>query len=252
MTSDESATQVAPPGGSLFVTTRWSVVLAARDPGGPEAGRALETLCGTYWYPLYALVRGSGYSPHDAQDLTQSFFAALLAKDYLRVVTPEKGRFRTFLRMAMKRFLLNEGERLRSQKRGGGQVLLPLDTELAEQRFQQDAAGPHDVDASYDRRWALALLDAALSRLQQEYAQGGRAAEFALLKPYLTTERGQIPYAEIAMAGQTSEGAARVAIHRLRKRFREVFRAVIADTVAEPGAVASEIREVLAVLGSIS
>ena len=246
----ESSTPPGSGGAPLFVTTRWSVVLAARDPVGPDAARALETLCRTYWYPLYAFVRGSGYAAHDAQDLTQSFFAVLLAKDYLRVVTPEKGRFRTFLRMAMKRFLVNEWEKQRSQKRGGGQVLVPLDTELAEQRFQAESPGALGPDAIYDRRWALTLLDETMTRLVQEYASTGRAGEFVLLKPHLTADRGQIPYADIAAAGQTTEGAARVAIHRLRKRFREVFRAVIADTVAAPEEVEAEVRHVLEVLGS--
>ena len=245
----ESSTPPGTGGAPLFLTTRWSVVLAARDPAGPDAAWALETLCRTYWYPLYAFVRGSGYAAHDAQDLTQSFFAVLLAKDYLRVVTPEKGRFRTFLRMAMKRFLVNEWERQRSQKRGGGQVLVPLDTELAEQRFQAERPGPLGPDAIYDRRWALTLLDESLTRLAQEYASAGRAGEFALLKPHLTADRGQIPYAAIAAEGQTTEGAARVAIHRLRKRFREVFHAVIADTVAAPEEVDAEVRHVLEVLG---
>ena len=248
MADYESETNPALAAPPLFLTTRWSVVLAARDPAAPDSARALETLCRTYWYPLYAFVRGSGYSPHDAQDLTQSFFAVLLAKDYLRVVTPEKGRFRTFLRMAVKRFLLNEWERQSSQKRGGGQVLLSLDTELAEQRFQAEPAGPMGPDAIYDRRWALTLLDETITRLAQEYSRAGRAAEFARLKPHLTADRGEIPYADIAAAGQTTEGAARVAIHRLRKRFREVFRAVIADTVAAPEEVDAEVRHVLEVL----
>ena len=250
MVIQESTLPPESGGAPLFVTTRWSVVLAARDPAGPDAARALETLCRTYWYPLYAFVRGSGHAAHDAQDLTQSFFAVLLAKDYLRVVAPEKGRFRTFLRMAMKRFLVNEWEKQRSQKRGGGQVLVSLDTELAEQRFQAESPGALGPDAIYDRRWALTLLDETMTRLEQEYASTGRTSEFALLKPHLTSDRGQIPYTAIAAAGQTTEGAARVAIHRLRKRFREVFRAVIADTVAAPEEVEAEVRHVLEVLGS--
>ncbi len=248
MAIQESTTPPRSGGPPLFLTTRWSVVLAARDPAGPDAARALETLCRTYWYPLYAFVRGSGHSPHDAQDLTQSFFAVLLAKDYLRVVTPEKGRFRTFLRMAVKRFLVNEWEKQRSQKRGGGQVLVPLDTELAEQRFQAEPPGPLGPDDIYDRRWALALLEETMNRLAGEFADAGRTEEFARLKPHLTADHGQIPYAAIATAGHTTEGAARVAIHRFRKRFREMFRAVIADTVAGPEEVEAEIRHVLEIL----
>ncbi len=232
----------------LFVTTHWSVVLAAKDKASPDCAQALETLCRTYWFPLYAFVRGSGQSPHDAQDLTQTFFARLLAKNYLRVVAPEKGRFRTFLRMALKRFLANEWERLRAQKRGGDQTHVAFDTAIAEQRFLGESSDACAPDLIYDRRWALTLLGGAGNRLEQEYAAAGKAVEFRQLKPQLTVERGQIPYAEIAAGMQTTEGAARVALHRLRKRFREVFREVVADTVAAPEDVESEMRYVLEVL----
>lgn len=232
----------------LFVTTRWSVVLAAKDRTSPESAQALESLCELYWYPLYAFVRGSGYSPEDAQDLTQEFFARLLAKDFLRVVEPEKGRFRTFLRMALKRFLVHEWERLRAQKRGGGCVHLPFDTVMAEQRFQEENAHNLSPDVSYDRRWALALLGEAMARMQREYEACGKSEELAQLKPYLTAERGEIPYGEIAQALGASEGAARVAVHRLRKRFRELFREVIADTVSAPEEIDSELRHVIDVL----
>jgi len=232
----------------LFVTTRWSVVLAARDKASPDAAQALETLCRTYWYPLYAFVRSSGYSPPDAQDLTQEFFARLLARDYLRVVTREKGRFRTFLRMALKRFLAVEWERRHAQKRGGGQTHLPFDTAVAEQRFQEERADCLAPDQIYDRHWALTLLGEASARLERDYAQAGKAVELRHLQPHLTASRGEIPYAEIATALQTTEGAARVAVHRLRKRFRELFREVLADTVSAPEEVDGELRYVLEVL----
>lgn len=232
----------------LFLTTRWSIVLAAKDKESPNSAEALETLCRTYWFPLYAFVRGSGHSPHDAQDLTQAFFAKLLAKDYLKVVTPEKGRFRTFLRMALKRFLTNEWERVRAEKRGGNQTHIAFDTTLAEQRFHGERAETDAPDIIFDRRWALTLLESAMERLEKEYSTAGKSAEFAALKPHLTTDRGQIPYAEIAAALQTSEGAARVSLHRLRKRFRDMFRAVIADTVATQEEVEPEMRHVLEVL----
>ena len=250
MTSHATEAPTGRHGPPVFVTTRWSVVLAARNQASPDSARALETLCRTYWYPLYAFVRGSGHSPHDAQDLTQSFFAVLLAKDYLRVVGPEKGRFRTFLRMALKRFLANEWDKQRSLKRGGGQMLVPLDTTLAEQRFLEERPGTLGPDSIYDRRWALTLLDEAMARLAREYADAGKAGEFERLKPHLTAGRGEIPYAAIAAACRTTEGAARVAIHRLRKRFREVFRAVIADTVSTPEELEEELRHVLGILGN--
>lgn len=233
---------------TLFVTTHWSVVLAAKDKNSPNSAQALETLCRTYWFPLYAFVRGLGRSQHDAQDLTQAFFARLLEKDYLKVVTPERGRFRTFLRMALKRFLANEWEKLRAQKRGGAQPHLSFDTDIAEQRFLEERATALAPDVVYDRRWALTLLDTASQRLEQEYAAAGKTSELRHLKPYLTAERGRIPYAEIATGLQGTEAAARVALHRVRKRFREVFREVVADTVATPAEVDPEMRHILEVL----
>jgi RNA polymerase sigma-70 factor (ECF subfamily) len=232
----------------LFATTHWSVVLAAKDKASPEFAQALETLCRAYWYPLYAFVRGSGHSFHDAQDLTQEFFARLLAKDYLRVVEPEKGRFRTFLRMAMKRFLANEWERVRAQKRGEGRAAVRFDTTMAETRFQEEHAERLAPDCLYDRRWATTLLDEAMARLEREYTTAGKKKELRQLKPHLTAERGSIPYPEIAAALQTSESAARVAVHRLRRRFREAFRGVIAETVSTPEEIEPEARYVLEVL----
>jgi len=242
----EGGAQTAPQG--LFVTTHWSVVLAAKDKASPDCAQALETLCQTYWYPLYAFIRGSGYSPPDAQDLTQGFFARLLAKDYLRLVEPEKGRFRAFLKMALKRFLAREWERGQAEKRGGGRACLSFDTALAEQRFQAEAADSLEPDQIYDRRWALTLLGEATARLEREYTAARKAGELQHLKPYLTAERGGIPYTELALALQTSEGAARVAVHRLRKRFRELFREVIAETVSGAEEAEEELRHVIGVL----
>jgi DNA-directed RNA polymerase specialized sigma24 family protein len=232
-----------------FVTTHWSVVLAAKDQATPEGAQALETLCRTYWYPLYAFIRGSGYAAHDAQDLTQGFFARLLAKDYLRVVERERGRFRTFLRMALKRFLANEWHKGRAEKRGGGDAPLTFDTALAEQRFQSDRSDAQGPDQIYDRRWALTLFEEAVGRLEREYAANGKSLELEQLKPHLTAARGQIPYAAVASMMHTSEGAARVAVHRLRKRFRELFRTVIADTVSAPEEIEEELRHVVRMLG---
>lgn len=236
-------------GAPLFVTTRWSVVLAAKDPASPDSGAALETLCRTYWYPLYAYVRSLGHSPHDAQDLTQEFFARLLAKQYLRAVEPEKGRFRTFLRMAMKRFLAKEWGRVRAQKRGGRNTHVSFDTAIGERLFQQDGGAPLGADRLYERRWALALLEDALARLGREQAEAGRSVEFVHLMPHLTAERGAIPYDELAAALGVGQGAARVAMHRLRRRFREVFRETIADTVTSQEDAEDELRHVLASLG---
>ena len=249
MPESEGLAQTPPQ--PLFLTTHWSVVLAAKDKSSPGCSEALEILCRTYWYPLYAFVRGSGYSPHDAQDLTQGFFEKLLAKDYLRVVDPEKGRFRTFLKTAIKRFLVHEWERGTAEKRGGGQVPLRFDTAMAEQRFQAETTNMLGPDQLYDRQWAFTLLEQVATRLEREYAEAGKAFDLKELKPYLTEERGRIPYARIASALRTSEGAARVAVHRLRKRFRELFREVIAETVSEPAEVEEEMRHVIGVLSRI-
>jgi len=242
--SETSSSTKAP---SLFVTTRWSVVLAAQDKASPDSAAAWETLCRTYWYPLYAYVRHQGHNPHDAQDLTQEFIARFLAKDYLKAADRDKGHFRTFLRVALKRFLLNEWDRVRAQKRGGGKTIVSFDTELAESKYQTEAPGqpPEQV---YEREWAMALLHKTMADLRAEYEKAGKTAEYERLKNCLTAERGAISYAQIAADLGMSEGAARVAVHRLRKRFRELFRTAVADTVSEPGEVDEEVRHVVSLL----
>ena len=236
-------------GPSLFLTTHWSVVLAAKDKSSPESAAALELLCRAYWYPLYAFVRRQGHSATDAQDLTQEFFARLLAKEYLQAADREKGRFRTFLRVALRRFLANEWDRARRLKRGGGHTPLPLDTTDAEHRYQAEGDDALPPDRLYERRWARALLEQALARLRAEYAAAGRTADFEQLKEALTAERGAIGYRDLAAALDMSEGAARVAVHRLRKRFREVFRATVAETVCSPEEVEDELRYLVGLLG---
>ena len=229
--------------GPIFLTTRWSVVLAAQDKSSPQSADALQTLCQAYWYPLYAYVRRSGRSPHDSQDLTQEFFARLLAQDWLRVVLPEKGRFRTFLLVALKRFLANEWHRAVTQKRGAGQATLPLDTLHAEHRYASEPALA--ADQVYERRWAMTLLEQTLQTLGAEFGGPGK---FETLKKWLTADRGEIPYAEVAAELGTSQANARVAVHRLRKRFRQLFRDNIAQTVAATEDVDSELRYLVSVL----
>ncbi len=236
-----------PSASPLFLTTRWSVVLAAKSEPSPSADAALETLCRAYWYPLYAFVRRSGRGPHDAQDLTQEFFARLLAKEWLQAAAQERGRFRTFLLVALKRFLANEWHHATAQKRGGGAELLPLDTVDAEQRYAGEPV--LTADEVFDRRWAMTLLDQTLERLSGEFTSSGKQSKFKVLKDWLTAGRGEIPYAEIAGQLGASEGAARGAVHRLRKRFRELFRENIAQTVADPDGVEDEMRHLAAVLG---
>lgn len=230
----------------LFAATRWSVVLAAQDKSSPNSAAALEALCSFYWYPLYAYVRSSGHSPHDAQDLTQEFFARFLAQDWLRVVFPEKGRFRTFLLVALKRFLANEWHRANRQKRGGGSIPVPLHSILAEDRFACEPA--LGADEIYERRWAMTLLEQTLEQLGAEFGKAGKELEFDALKAWLTAGRGEIPYADVAVRLRMTEGAARVAVHRLRRRFRELFRENIAQTVAKSDDVDAEMRHLASVL----
>lgn len=247
--SEISESAAAP--GAHFATTRWTVVMAARDKASPESAVALQALCTGYWPPLYAFVRRLGNSPQDAEDLTQEFFTRLLQKDWLDAVDRDRGRFRTFLIMAVKRFLANEWDKSRAARRGGGQMLVPLDAQLAEECYLADSGSALSADHLYERRWALTLLEQAMARLRTEYESDGRGEDFARLKVYLTAGRGEIPYEKIAHEIGASEGAARVAVHRLRKRFREVFRAAVADTVSNAGDVDAEMRYVVEVLGRV-
>lgn len=233
---------------SWFVTTRWSIVLTAGRSNTGRAQEALSRLCETYWYPLYAFVRRRGHSPEDAQDLTQEFFARLLEHNWVGDADRAKGRFRTFLLTALSRFLANEWHRARAQKRGGGVIPLSLDTAVAEDRYQSDLTHTMAPDQLYDRQWTMTLLDRTLNRLSGEHEQAGKAAEFDALCPFLTAERGGIPYATVATQLSLSETAARQAVHRLRRRFRDVFREEIVQTVASPEEVEEEIRHLFATL----
>ena len=221
-------------------------MLAARA-GREPAGDALAELCRVYWYPLYAFVRRQGHDAHDAQDLTQDFFARLIGKEWLAGVARERGRFRAWLLAAMKHFLANEWDKSRARKRGSGQVLISLDAADAESRYAHDAADYATADKLYDRRWALTLLDQVLARLREEMAAAGRVEHFETLKFSLTGEKHA--YAEVAAALGTSEGAVKVAVHRLRDRYRQLIRAEIAETVATPEEVEDELRELFAALG---
>jgi RNA polymerase sigma factor (sigma-70 family) len=236
------------PRSPAFVTTHWSVVLTAGQSNTTRAQVALEKLCQTYWYPLYAYVRRRGHSVEDAQDSTQEFFSRLLARNWVSDADRTRGRFRTFLLTALNRFLANEWDRARAKKRGGGVGSVPLDTALAESRYGADAAAALAPDQLYDRQWAMTLLERALGRLEAEQQRLGKAAEFAVLSPALTAERGDIPYAAMAAQLGQHETAVRMAVHRLRKRFREVFREEISQTVADPTEVEEEIRYLLAAL----
>ena len=213
-----------------------------------RAHRALEHLCTAYWYPLYAFVRRQGHSPHDAQDLTQEFFARLLARNFLGDADPAKGRFRSFLLGTLKHFLSDEWDRARAQKRGGGQQPISLDAESAETRYQLEPADESSAEKIYERRWALALLDQVLKRLRDEFTRDGKEHVFDELKSALTG--GKVPYPEIAARLDMKESAVRTAIHRLRTRYRDIVRAEIAETVASPAEVDAEMQHLFAALSA--
>ncbi len=245
--SDPSAETAKPQ--SYFATTHWSVVLSARERGSPKSLEALETLCRAYWYPLYAYVRRRGRNAEDAQDLTQSFFARLLEKDYLQSVAREKGKFRTFLLVALQRFLANEWDRQHAQKRGGYAPVVSIDQELAESRFAAELSHTDQPDVLFDRQWAVTLLERTMARLQKEYVASGRAKLFEQLQGTLARDELALPYAEIAARLKLTEGAVRMAMHRVRARYREILREEIANTVASPEEVEEEIRHLFSAFG---
>lgn len=238
-----------PPGGAVFVTTHWSLVLTAGRTDTIQAHEALATLCQAYWYPLYAYVRRRGSTPHDAEDLTQGFFAHLLRANSLANARREKGRFRGFLLAAFNHFVANEWDRARARKRGGGKAALSLDAGAAESRYKLEPADQLTAERIYERRWALTLLDAVLHHLEREHELSGKKDLFSELRFCLTGERSKLPYAELAGRLGMSEGAVKVAVHRLRQRYRELLRAEIANTVTSPDEVEDEIRHLFTVLG---
>jgi RNA polymerase sigma factor (sigma-70 family) len=234
------------PGASQFPTTRWSVVVAAGDPHRKEARSALVSLCEHYWYPLYAYLRRRGYPSDQAQDLTQEFFVRVLEGRYLDRADPEKGRFRSFILTSLKFFVADEADRDRARKRGGGMVV-SLEFSSGEGRYQREPAHDETPERIFERRWALSLLDRVIEKLREEFVHHGRPDHFERLKIFLVGQ-SDAPYAALAREMNTSEGALKVAIHRLRKRYRELFRQEIADTVADPAEVESELRFLAAVL----
>jgi RNA polymerase sigma-70 factor (ECF subfamily) len=246
---NSSSAAAAPASDAWFVTTHWSVVLSAREKDSPQSAAALETLCRTYWYPLYAYLRRQGRVPHDAQDLTQGFFARLLQKDYLQAAAREKGKFRTFLLVALKRFLANEWDREHALKRGGFAQVVPIDEEFAESRFAADPSPNVQPDVLFDRQWAMTLLERTMAQLQEEYVASGRAKLFEYLQSCLAREESALPYAEIAARLNLTEAAVKMAVHRLRNRYREILRAEIAHTVSSAEEVEEEIRLLFSAFG---
>jgi RNA polymerase sigma factor (sigma-70 family) len=231
-----------------FATTHWSLVVAARDDVGSRtrAREALEELCRAYWYPLYAFVRFRGHSPDDAQDLTQSFFTRIIETGGIASADPERGRFRSYLLGAMKHFLANEWHRTRAQKRGGGRAIIELDALGPEARYAYAPARWSDPDAGFDREWALESIARAREDLRVESEARGKGDLFRALEGSLTGD--EPPRSETAARLGMTEGAVKVAVHRLRKRYRELLRAEISKTVTEPSEIDDEMRHLVAAL----
>jgi RNA polymerase sigma-70 factor (ECF subfamily) len=236
-------------GGKSFATTHWSLVLAAGRGSRPEAAASLATLCETYWYPLYYYVRRCGYRAEEAQDLTQEFFATLLEKGSLKVADPERGRFRSFLLASLNHFLANEWDRACARKRGGGRVL-SLDIAGAESRYALEPADDLTAERLFERRWATTLLDLVLARLREEFVREGQDRVFERLKGFLGGAVADASYGEVAADLGMTEAAVKMAVHRLRRRYRRLLRAEIAQTVALPEQVDDEIRRLFAALGA--
>ncbi|MEL6106016.1 MAG: sigma-70 family RNA polymerase sigma factor [Planctomycetota bacterium] len=236
-------------GNRQFATTRWSTVKALNNDNRVAAKSALEELCQTYWYPLYTYVRRQGNDADAAADLTQAFFTDLLQREDLRKVDPSLGKFRSFLLTAMKHFLLNEWDKARAQKRGGGRSLLSLDFGEADNRFRREPSHGDTPEVAYQRQWVKSLLDRVTDELRSEFAERGKAHQFDRLQKFLGGKNREETLAEAASQLSMSEVAVKVAVHRMRQRFGDLLRADIANTVSTPEEVDSEIRELFSVLG---
>jgi len=232
-----------------FATTHWSVVLAAGDGASAEGREALEELCRTYWYPLYAYVRRQGHSPADAEDLTQSFFARLLAGHDLGQVDPDKGKFRSFLVACLRHFLSDQRDRANARKRGGGVRFVTLDVQGAEERYQLEARAALDPQTAFDREWGLTLLALALRRLRQEYVATGKDRLYERLKAYASAEMDAAACAQAAAELALTEIVTKGALQRLRQRYRELIRMEIARTVSSPSQMDEEIRYLIGIIG---
>lgn len=241
MTTQPSST-AAPD--DIFVTTHWSVVLAAGQLHSEQSDQALAALCQTYWLPLYTYVRRRGCSPHDAEDLTQEFFARILARNDVATVSPERGKFRAYLLAAINHFLCDEWDKARAQKRGGGRVI-HLDSAVAESLYAQGHAEDLAPERLFDQRWAITVLEEVYRQLRREYERDGKAALFEVLRFSLMGERSAVPYADLAGKLNLSEGAVKVAVHRLRQRYRRVLRELVAGTVSSPDEAEAEMRHLL-------
>jgi RNA polymerase sigma factor (sigma-70 family) len=232
----------------VFPATQWTVILTAGATPSPESAAALERLCQAYWYPLYAFVRRGGQAPPEAQDLTQEFFARLLEHNWIARADRQKGRFRSFLLMAMKRFLAKEWDKAKTLKRGGQVRLVPLPFDTAETRYAREPADTVTPEQMFEKQWALTLLESVLNRLRLDFVQESKGALFQTLEPCLIGSREAQPYADLAAKLGMTEGAVKMAVSRLRERYRECLKDEIAQTVASPAEVDEELRHLFRVL----
>jgi DNA-directed RNA polymerase specialized sigma24 family protein len=236
--------------GPVFATTHWSVVMAAGQEPSPQCSEALNKLCRTYWYPLYAYARRKGHGPEDAQDLTQEFFARLLKKNYLREVHPDKGRFRSFLLACFNHFLAKEWHKGQAAIRGGGCAPISLDGERAEGRYLLEPVDLATPEQLFDRRWAMTLLESTMGRLRAECDAHGKGPLFEAVKDVLTGERSQEGYAALAARLGTTEDALKKAIQRMRARYGQLLRDEVAQTLTNPADLDGELRSLFAALHS--
>ena len=237
------------PFGRRFGTTRWSIVLAAGGPATPDSRNATAALFEQYWYPLYAYLRRAGHEASDAEDLVQGFLLRLLEKDGLQSADPQRGRFRSFLLVALKHFVINEWERRRAQKRGGEQTAVSLDLRSGEERFRREPQDESTPETVYERQWALTTLERALERLRAECQAAGKEGLFEHLRPYLSSSAEAPRHADTAAATGMTEGAVKVAVHRLRRRCGDLLREEIAGTVSSREELQEEVDYLIAAAG---
>lgn len=240
--SSLSATSASAFKTGRFAATHWSLIARAAGNDSAVARTALEELCRTYWYPLYAYVRRQGFTPDGAQDLTQMFFARLLEKNYVADARQDKGKFRTFLLVALKRFMADEWDRQHARKRGGFHTFVSIDQEQAESRLSVELAHEQSPDRLFEQQWALTLLEQTRRRLQEEYSGSGRGALFKALVGCLTKAESVSPYARIAEQLQLTVPAVKMAVQRLRSRYRRLLQEEIGKTVADPDEIQDEIK----------
>jgi len=246
--SQDSHNPARSRGAEIFATTHWSVILAARDTGSPDAQAALARLCQTYWYPVYCCVRRHGRSPEDAQDLTQAFFAKLIEKQQISLADRERGRFRTFLLRSLENFLKNEHEKATSQKRGGGKDIVSWDVALAEDRYQSEPSTELGPEQLFERKWASTLINETMNHLRRELSVTGREELFDQLEPHLWGDDTSTAYSAIAARLHMTVVAVRVTLHRLRSRYRTLLREEIGQTIADPAELEDEMRRLFQVL----